>query len=714
MALDEKELLNDAIQTFRTINKSRKVYAVSDIHGDLQAFIVALRDCAQVIRKKGKKIGFCFDKVDKDLDISNLKSFMNVKLTEDNFGGENKLDRHDTDEYKWDLNYEWCGGDSIVVIIGDLIDMYKYPNDEPYNEDNPPNDCEKKYYECEQLELKLIMFINAMNIEAKKIGGEIIKIIGNHEYYNFTDNDDFILKSITPYQRTNPYFNDTYRHEFFNYKNKGFQLYKIGLLYSLIVINDTIFVHGQLTNLTASQHQEINIYLNTIKDYTQKEFDKYHFTLRLFGADLTKDVNGDANAYHQQYPDDYPIKADSLDPDYIKTPESFCEDVQRLINKFNTDIQTDNNKPSRVVIGHCIQQYPLDKNSIKNVFTLNQNTKYKNREIFSSPIIPINYASNINHLQSGFAMECQNDKTDYYKIYKIDVGVSPGNWDNNYIDNTLLNIDDSSEIKTSKVQAYFGQSVPQILMICDDKIVALKSTISNAFINHTCKYPEGITKILKSLKSEKDADVSPPKNLTEYNYFIKYNEDKILENKINNIIDIINCKDKRKYDIEQIEYVKIDCSNRDTDLITKYINSDNIPYIYTCTLTDTKYMNKCISFDKMYDPDAEWLNKEKIYNIMKMTDRLMIYKHNDDGTLCNIGDDNVKYTKEQWDYDYSQFTISLKEFIDCYTYNYETITYIDNEYNNTKSKQYVINAITQQNHQVPNYESIFSSLNSLS
>jgi len=63
------------------------IYSIGDIHGDMMALIICLRDCAKVIKKRE---GMLFDSNTFDPDLHNLM----IKPVSD-------------PTYKDDLNYEW-------------------------------------------------------------------------------------------------------------------------------------------------------------------------------------------------------------------------------------------------------------------------------------------------------------------------------------------------------------------------------------------------------------------------------------------------------------------------------------------------------------------------------------------------------------------------------------------------------------------------------
>ena len=127
-----------------------RIIALSDIHGDMHALIIAFRDCAQVIRKKAGH-GYEPGKLDMETEI-----LLELDL---NTPAANMM-------YKDDLNYEWCGNNTNIVICGDIIDGFR---DEPmYQTENRttanklsrcyPSNCTE--HEYDQIEIKIFRFIN--------------------------------------------------------------------------------------------------------------------------------------------------------------------------------------------------------------------------------------------------------------------------------------------------------------------------------------------------------------------------------------------------------------------------------------------------------------------------------------------------------------------------------------------------------------------------
>jgi hypothetical protein len=191
-----------------------KIFALSDIHGDLHSFIICLRDCAKVIKKNINQTILDPDiEINLDIDIS--------------------IDDNCYDE---SLGYYWCGNNSYIVICGDMID--------PSRSNGCIQKDDKICGEYPQIEIKLLKFINAINQQAKHTNGRIIKLLGNHE-----------LSSVLGYQLDNVYDSDLvltnyYRNEkrndVFKVGNSGFKLlfedgcYLLIKIYLSVVI---IYIH---------------------------------------------------------------------------------------------------------------------------------------------------------------------------------------------------------------------------------------------------------------------------------------------------------------------------------------------------------------------------------------------------------------------------------------------------------------------------------------
>jgi len=76
-----------------------------------------------------------------------------------------------------DDNEEWIGGSTYVVQVGDQVDrcrpMGEYACDHPKGTDND-----------EGSDIKILQLFTKLHIEATKVGGKVISLLGNHEIMN--------------------------------------------------------------------------------------------------------------------------------------------------------------------------------------------------------------------------------------------------------------------------------------------------------------------------------------------------------------------------------------------------------------------------------------------------------------------------------------------------------------------------------------------------
>jgi hypothetical protein len=194
------------------------IYAIGDIHGDIMPLIVCLRDCCQVIRKKGG-YGFEQNKIDKDLIEQMSKEW-------------------DDPTYVDDLNYFWCGNDSSIVLCGDILDNVRGPID-------------KKPGEFPFEEAKILKFINSINKKAMAEGGRIFKVLGNHDMYNLNGKVKTSYSTyVSNYAQEYPgyFYGADGRLDYFGRGKPGAKLLGEDGAYLFLMLNDFIFVHGGISS----------------------------------------------------------------------------------------------------------------------------------------------------------------------------------------------------------------------------------------------------------------------------------------------------------------------------------------------------------------------------------------------------------------------------------------------------------------------------------
>jgi len=311
--------------------ESQRIIAFSDLHADLEALIICLRDCANVIQKQPK---YAFAHQEPDVDLYEQLNLASVR--------DKSYVRH--------LHYNWVGGDTVIVLVGDLIDGAR--EDDSAKKNIRDTVEEVAYYP--QVEIKLLHFINAMNEQAKKFDGGIIKVLGNHDYENFKGNQDMIDSYTFTPDRNNPKY---YQHDngawesrstFFQFGHKGYELYQATLgMYLILVLNNTIFVHGQLpgkewVDVDVDHIERINQMLRV--PFTSQVGEALEKETELIESILWNRTYGDTDEREQANQDE------------------FLSSVQQDVHRFCSDrCGVCPEQHMRVLIGHC-QQHTVHQN----------------------------------------------------------------------------------------------------------------------------------------------------------------------------------------------------------------------------------------------------------------------------------------------------------------------------------------------------------------
>jgi hypothetical protein len=483
----------------------------SDIHGDIDTLITTLRDVLSVIKKRENHPSGEKTKRDPELD-----TFLNLDLND----SVNKILYNET------LNYEWCGSDKVVVIVGDILDAtrldrglvpniitldgisYTYTGNRTY----------PHYYP--QIEYKILLFINGINADAQSLEkrtkvrqGKIIKVSGNHEFMNmyptipinettfpikrsaFYCFPDDLENSINKIKQlpNKPYMTidgiEYTRFNFFEFGNPGYDALKVDLKLSY-KIGNYIFVHGQLTtDLTWTEHNDITNFLINIPNYndpiltiyldTYKElFKKIDLSINAGSGPLWDRIWGSADGPNRRIGVQRGIiKKNSI---HIKD-DAFCTDVSKVINIFCSTLpendlnctqkNPDASKGVNVVLGHCIQSDSTIKNESSMTFI-----DQKDNEFVTNDKIQMTYGNNIYY---GKPLMIHHRYGLHYKpiiygitteciginqnhIYRVDVGSSRG-FDHHRNIELLKSVDQSEKINTLN-QLYFSRT-PQALRI---------------------------------------------------------------------------------------------------------------------------------------------------------------------------------------------------------------------------------------------------------
>ena len=499
---------------FKTvISTSSPIITLSDIHGDIDALIICLRDCANVIRKK---TGTSFSE-GRDPD---LEKYLPHDLNEG-------------DSYTDDLNYEWSGEASIVVIVGDILD--------------PVRRNANLEHVYPQVEIKILRLLNILGRAARKAGGNIIKLCGNHELSNFVDDDNIMHYMSDSDQKNANYYQGFSRQTYFNYDNPGFRLYQEGGIGIGVLINNNFFVHGGLNSeYTIENYIKINELLNQDRTKDNADYEKakalvdknskvvitidefYKQKKLIEHYELKKKANinqlkflssNDSPLWTREfnynnkdiptYIDKEPQKSfvgllmDSALSLFKKVPEKKTE--SNIMNHYfnilfaNNTHKHYNTDEYRLIIGHSGQNASLLSDN---------NATLSHKEIANKKIIEYSNKSIYygqgdfdNDLLFGISVACiqDNKETKNPRLIRVDYNLSRGF---DIFQNALIKYCANQELLKNNIKnlikILYESRTPQVCIIRADDIRIVKSTLMNTKIHLPRQHFSGFDKDHKS------------------------------------------------------------------------------------------------------------------------------------------------------------------------------------------------------------------------
>ena len=419
----------------------KNICVMSDIHGDLELLIINLRYCAKVIN------------IDDDTDWRILANESLPDMEPNDI-------LKDTD-YDCLFGFKWCGNDTYVVIIGDILDNYRHPSTVP--DIKNPN---KRQNEIEHEELKIFLFLQKLNQTAQNSNGKVIIMIGNHEDMNLRSLSIDIKPYISNYS-LNTEFNSKDRNILFIYYNNllNYVDYSTGGWTDskkcvIFKINDFIFLHGGIhpemiqklyeelildSSKTYTNEDKLNILIDYINNVYNKLYEEH-------GHELIN--NGPLSLLWYRGIGFYETLFDYDDKNYTK----FCEWFNKILNILCKDCTK-----KYIIVGHCIQStyYTHDSQNKYNNNTHSIIKKEGNVHIINGPIISTSAEIELNKFNElsnkkksciqyetfklniipnifGITNACIYDEI-YAQIYRVDIGASRA-FD--------LSLHDESEVKT--------------------------------------------------------------------------------------------------------------------------------------------------------------------------------------------------------------------------------------------------------------------------
>lgn len=152
----------------------------------------------------------------------------------------------------------WSGGNTYVVQIGDQIDG-KTRSDINFDSSD---------------ELRIIRLLNFLDKKAKKHGGRVFSLLGNHEIMNCMGNFDYASnKNINSFGGAKSRFNA--------FKSGGWLARELAnTRYSVLIINDILFVHGGISLKTLNKFDSLSEMNFLISEYLRGNL-KIHQNNRL-------------------------------------------------------------------------------------------------------------------------------------------------------------------------------------------------------------------------------------------------------------------------------------------------------------------------------------------------------------------------------------------------------------------------------------------------
>lgn len=412
------------------------IFTISDIHTDIFALIIELRDCAKVIRKKG------IDIYNPNILDQELEDFLNIDISEHDNG------------YPHDLNYEWTAVNTHIVIVGDMLDgsrgYKKFTKKIKYG-DIIPSSNNAPIHEYLQIEIKLLLFINALNRQAYNYHSKIYKLFGNHELSNILfDKEPFssyyksqIFDTASENECRNIYYRGYTRYDIFLPKNPGYNLLLEGGCGILLKLNNNIFVHGALQPIHIS-------YINYINNKINNPETTIYRLRELFNM-LTESGPVPINKLLWEYSYGQALGKIYYNGDRTMTCNRIIQDLQIFMD-------CDDVEHLRVIVGHCSQY--INRGQIVSAYNKIESTDQISETLYNSN----------TGIQSiyGITMDCQQTpiENDTYSLYRVDVGAGRSQ-------DTYKILDEETLLSR----------LPHILKIDGNTIRVIRSTLINMVIH---------------------------------------------------------------------------------------------------------------------------------------------------------------------------------------------------------------------------------------
>ena len=328
---------NQVITCINNIQNNR-IISIGDIHGDIELMLNTLL-ISKVIQKKPSK------------EINNIE-----------------LNNKGEIEY-----YEWIGGDTIVVQVGDQIDRCR-PGPNFFNT------CDKigVTIEDEASDIEILLFFTQLHELAITKGGAVYSLLGNHELMNAEGDVRYV--SLENLKLAHKESNADIKEGWIELFKRGGTL-SLFLAYTrstILIINNHLFVHAGIinniiNNIDTSNKCEIFEIINEVikkwlmydnLELNANQVNEDNFNTEAYNNNIYKkifnqtdenqiDINQFIFSIDSPF---YTRKLGNIKPDLNKNDPS-CEDVNFLIHTL---------KLKGIIVGHTPQTDTFIENG-KNV-----------------------------------------------------------------------------------------------------------------------------------------------------------------------------------------------------------------------------------------------------------------------------------------------------------------------------------------------------------
>lgn len=337
-----KNIYNNIISD--VTHENSDIIAIGDIHGDIQLMLDTLTIGGLIQKTKSK-------------NENSIQINRSVQ----------KYDKNDNPKYyEWIEFYEWIGGNTIVVQVGDQIDRCRPTN---YTFSN----CKelKVTYDDEASDIEILLFFTNLHEKAFANGGAVYSLLGNHELMNIhndiryvsyknleqlnikEDNekidDEEINEEVQKIITSEDNNIDDYISRRMNiFRREGILAKFIACTrYSILIVNGYLFVHGGVLGSYINQYNFTNINYfqdlnNKIKNYIIKEQKQ----------NLEKEIKGFIFRTNSPF---YTRKLGNIKID-AKIDDVYCKDVKKIIDHY---------KLKGIIVGHTPQPKGINGTCIK-------------------------------------------------------------------------------------------------------------------------------------------------------------------------------------------------------------------------------------------------------------------------------------------------------------------------------------------------------------